>query len=133
MASVARRDRRRPRALLRGKAKWIAAVGLTVVSVAPALAQMKTRHVGHHLCQTRGGGKFVPIPSFPGERIDRRILPDVKRLVRKYELLVTDGFSMDSVHDINGEHPLGLALDVVPDKAHGGSWKKVGRLAHQAE
>ena len=30
------------------------------------------------LCETTGGGKFVRIPGFPGERIDRRLLTDIQ-------------------------------------------------------
>ena len=94
---------------------------------------MRTKKIGTNLCQTTGGGKFVPIPGFPGERIDRRLLPDIKYLVRKYKIFITDGYSSDPVHAANGEHPLGLALDIVPDKANGGSWKKISRLAERAE
>ncbi len=36
---------------------------------------------------------------------------------------------MDDVHSINGEHPVGLALDIVPNKAAGGSWNDIDRLA----
>jgi hypothetical protein len=111
----------------------MAAILLPAAIVAPALGQMRSKHIDTHLCQTTGGGKFVPIPGFPGEKIDRRLLPDVQRLVRRYHLFVTDGYSMDPVHDVHGEHPLGLALDVIPDTAHGGSWHEVTKLAHRAE
>ncbi len=94
---------------------------------------MRVEQLGPTLCQTVGGGKFVPIPGFPGERIDRRLLPDVKWLVRRYNIFVTDGFSLDPVHSAKGEHPLGLALDIVPNKAAGGSWKVIDRLALWAE
>ncbi|MFN8112574.1 MAG: hypothetical protein U0R51_05180 [Solirubrobacterales bacterium] len=100
---------------------------------ASAPGKMRTKKIGTNLCRTTGGGKFVPIPGFPGERVDRRLLPDIKYLVRKYKLFITDGYSGDPVHAANGEHPLGLALDIVPDKANGGSWKKVSRLAKRAE
>ena len=40
---------------------------------------------------------------------------------------------MDDVHSINGEHPLGLALDIVPNKAAGGTWNDIDRLAKWAE
>jgi hypothetical protein len=132
MGNVDRRDRRR--GSLPSRARWAAALILVPAAlVAPALGQIRSKHIGPHLCETRGGGKFVPIPGFPGEKIDRRLLPDVKRLVRKYDLFVTDGYSMDPVHDVHGEHPLGLAIDVIPDKSRGGSWHKVTRLAHRAE
>ena len=100
---------------------------------ASAPGKMRTKKIGTDLCRTTGGGKFVPIPGFPGERIDRRLLPDIKYLVRKYKIFITDGYSGDPVHAANGEHPLGLALDIVPDKANGGSWKKISRLAERAE
>ncbi len=110
---------------------------LTLVAVgalaASAPGKMRTKKLGTNLCRTTGGGKFVAIPGFPGERIDRRLLPDVKYLVRKYKIFITDGYSRDPVHAANGEHPLGLALDIVPDKANGGSWKKISQLARRAE
>ncbi len=34
---------------------------------------------------------------------------------------------------INGEHPLGLALDIVPDESIGGDWGDINRLARWAE
>ena len=34
------------------------------------------------LCETTGGGRFVKIPGFPGEQIDRRLLTDVDYLQR---------------------------------------------------
>jgi hypothetical protein len=44
-----------------------------------------------------------------------------------------DGYSGDAVHAANGEHPMGLALDIVPDFAHGGSWRLITKLAKWAE
>ena len=75
-------------------------------------------------------GRFVPIPGFPGERIDSRLLADIAYLRREYRIKVTDGYAL-SGHDRNGEHPLGLALDIVPGR--GGSWEDVDRLARWAE
>jgi hypothetical protein len=94
---------------------------------------MRSKKLGRNLCMTTGGGKVVPIPGFPGEQIDRRLLPDIKYLVRRYKIFITDGYSNDPVHAANGEHPLGLALDIVPDKAAGGSWKLISSLARRAE
>jgi hypothetical protein len=37
------------------------------------------------------------------------------------------------VHSANGEHPLGLALDIVPNKAASGSWADIDELAAWAE
>jgi hypothetical protein len=78
-----------------------------------------------------GGGRFVRIPGQPGERIDRRVLPDLLYLIRRYHLRVTDGYSLSSVHAAGGEHPLGLAADLIPGP--GGSWNQVDRLARWAE
>ncbi|GIK77865.1 MAG: hypothetical protein KJ006_00735 [Thermoleophilia bacterium] len=102
-------------------------------SSALAPAAMRSEKLDRNLCRTTGGGRFVDIPGFPGERVDRRLLPDVRYLVRRYEIFITDGYSRDGVHAVNGEHPLGLALDIVPDKANGGSWKLISRLARRVE
>ncbi|CAN5547516.1 hypothetical protein BH10ACT11_BH10ACT11_04530 [soil metagenome] len=105
-------------------ALWIAAL---------APAKMHSVRIAGGLCQTTGGKKIVPIPGFPGEKIDRRVLPDLKKLIRKYKLFVIDGYSRDPVHASNGEHPMGLAADLAPDFAHGGNWNLVDKLAHKAE
>jgi hypothetical protein len=94
---------------------------------------MVSTQLDTHLCKTKGGGKFVKIPGFPGEKIDRRLLPDIEWMVDRYELFITDGFSKDSIHARNGEHPIGLAADIVPNKAKGGTWKRVTKLAEKAE
>lgn len=101
--------------------------------VAIATGAMRSTKLGPSLCETTGGGKFVDIPEFPGEKIDRRLLADVRMLERRYKIFVTDGYSMDGVHSPNGEHPVGLALDIVPDKAAGGTWAQIDRLARWAE
>jgi len=107
----------------------IAALAITGV----ASARMTSTKLGPTLCETTGGGKFVSIPDFPGERIDRRLLNDVRFLEKRYKIFVTDGYSMDDVHSANGEHPIGLALDIVPNKAAGGTWNDIDRLAAWAE
>ena len=109
----------------------VALVAVGASTLAPAA--MRSKKIDRNLCKTSGGGRFVGIPGFPGERIDRRLLPDVKYLVRRYKIFITDGFSKDGVHAVNGEHPLGLALDIVPDKSNGGSWKLISRLAKRVE
>jgi hypothetical protein len=77
-----------------------------------------------------GGGRFVPIPGQSWARIDRRILPDVLYLVRRYRVRVGDGYATIG-HEPRGEHPLGLAVDLYPGP--GGSWRDLGRLAKWAE
>jgi hypothetical protein len=100
---------------------------------APAGADMVSVKLSDGTCQTTGGGRFVPIPGFPGERIDRRLLSDLAFLEKRYPIFITDAFSMDPVHAANGEHPLGLAADIVPDKSAGGTWAQITALANWAE
>ena len=81
-----------------------------------------------HIAKRHGG--VVAIPGFPGERVDRRLLRDVRWLRARYRIYVTDGYAR-SGHAPNGEHPLGVALDIVPGP--GGSWRDIDRLARFAE
>ena len=106
---------------------------LALAAVGLAQKRMQSTKIGPRLCETTYGGKFVDIPGFPGEKLDRRLLSDVKFLQRRYKIFVTDGYSMSDAHAANGEHPIGLALDIVPDKAAGGSWNDIDRLAKWAE
>ena len=112
----------------------IACAVLAAVSVGVlAGAKMRSAKLSFRLCQTTGGGKFARIPGFPGERIDRRLLTDIRWLERRYRIFITDGYSRSDVHAKNGEHPIGLALDIVPNKERGGTWNDVDRLADWAE
>jgi hypothetical protein len=116
--------------------RFLAAVGTVVIALSlagTADAKMVSQKISKNVCLTTGGGKIVPIPGFPGESIDRRLLDDIRVLRRKYKIFVTDGYSGDAVHAANGEHPMGLALDIVPDFAHGGSWRLITKLAKWAE
>jgi hypothetical protein len=85
--------------------------------------------VGRLLARS-GGGRFVPIPGQSWASVDRRILPDVLYLIRRYHIAVTDGFATKG-HKPLGEHPLGLATDIIPGP--GGTWSDVARLARWAE
>lgn len=105
---------------------------LALAAAPSAGAKMVSSKLGPHLCETTGGGRIVDIPGFPGERIDRRLLADIRWLRRRYPLFITDGYSNDPVHSANGEHPLGLALDIVPHPA-AGAWRKITALAGWAE
>jgi hypothetical protein len=101
--------------------------------VATAGARMKSTKLSPGLCLTEGGGRFVDIPGFPGEMIDRRLLRDLKWLERHYPIFITDGYSISGIHAHNGEHPLGLAVDIVPDKLAGGTWAEIDALAVWSE
>ena len=104
------------------------------VAVSPAAArEMHSTKLDSHLCKTVHGGRFVPIPGFPGEKIDRRLLPDIRWMKHRFDIFITDGYSTDPVHAQNGEHPIGLATDIVPNRAVGGTWNEIGDLAHLAE
>ena len=122
------------------RVKGKASIGVTVVlaltaALAPGVspAEMRSVEISNKVCQTTGGGKFVDIPGFPGEKIDRRLLRDIKYLRRNYKIFITDGYSKDPVHSASGEHPRGLALDIVPNFAAGGDWNDIDKLANWAE
>src|SRR5690606_27111046 len=90
--------------------RWAAALAVALAALALLAATlasgaMRSEQLGPRLCETTGGGRFVSIPGFPGERIDRRLLNDVRMLKRKYKIFITDGYSLDPVHSRNGEHP----------------------------
>ena len=96
-------------------------------------AKMRSTVIDRHLCKTVHGGRFVPIPNFPGEKIDRRLLPDIHWMEHRYDIFITDGYSTDPVHAGNGEHPIGLATDIVPNHAKGGTWNEIAALHRKAE
>jgi hypothetical protein len=127
--------RGRPRRAL-ATAIAAAALGAGMVGVAAAAnggtGPLSSIQVEEGLCETTGGGTFVPIPGFPGEMIDARLLEDIEWMVQRYKIFITDGYAT-SGHAPNGEHPIGLALDIVPNKAAGGKWRKITRLARWAE
>ena len=74
------------------------------------------------------GDWLAPVPGFPGEHCDRRIVADVVLLTRAYGLTLTDCFG-GPPHDSRGEHPLGLAADLVPVD---GDWNRTLALARAA-
>ncbi len=110
----------------------VSALALTAL-VPTASAKMRSTKLSKGVCLTTGGGRFVDIPKFPGEKIDRRLKRDIRFLSRRYNIFVTDGFSTSPVHSAKGEHPIGLALDIIPNSANGGSWAEITELARWAE
>ena len=80
----------------------------------------------------RGGGRFVAIPGMPWARLDRRLLPDLLYLVKRYHVRVGDGYAPTG-HEPLGEHPLGLAVDLTPGPgrqlARRGPPRPLGRAA----
>jgi hypothetical protein len=73
------------------------------------------------------GSWLAPLPGFPGERCDARIVNDVMVLIRAFGISVTDCFG-GSPHALDGEHPLGLAVDAVPVD---GDWRRTELLARR--
>lgn len=120
-----------------GRTRALPLVGLALalagISAVPAQGAMESTQLREHLCKTIGGGKFVRIPGFPGEKIDRRLLKDIRWMRNHYKIFITDGYSTDPIHSPNGEHPIGLAADIVPDRSEGGTWRLIGKLAKRFE
>jgi hypothetical protein len=80
-----------------------------------------------------GGVQVGPVGSswlavVPGTTFecDRRIVPDVVVLIERYHLQLTACYAPTG-HAADGEHPLGLAVDVVP--APPASWGAVDKMA----
>jgi hypothetical protein len=111
----------------------LAGAAAALLAAPAAGAPMKVTKLGPHLCKAVHGGRFVDIPGFPGEKIDRRLLPDIHWMVRRFHIFITDGYSTDPIHAGNGEHPIGLATDIVPNTSTGGKWHDIAHLAHLAE
>jgi hypothetical protein len=75
-----------------------------------------------------GADWLAPVPGFPSERCDARIVPDVVAITRKYGLTLIDCYG-GAPHETSGEHPLGLAADLAPAD---GDWNRTARLARDA-
>jgi hypothetical protein len=97
-----------------------------------------------------GPGKIVPIPaSIPheeGDMVDRRILPNLRWLAKRYPIYVTDGYSgplpngehagCHGCHVRGSDHYNGLAVDIVPlnpSSKCDANWAGITRLALWAE
>jgi hypothetical protein len=109
-------------------AACIVSLVATLALSAPASGAMESERISKHLCKTTGGGKFVRAKGTGGIKIDRRLVPDIRWMKRKFELRFGDGYAM-SGHAADGEHPIGLAADIYA----GSSWNKVDKLAELAE
>jgi hypothetical protein len=77
-----------------------------------------------HIVPFRGRW-LADVPGQPGDVCDSRIVPDVALLVRQFGVRLTDCYG-GVPHQLNGEHPLGLATDLVPSD---GRWDRTERLA----
>jgi len=96
-------------------------------------------------------GRIVPIPaSIPheaGDRVDSRIIPDLRWIAARYPIYITDGYSgplpgsgrhvgCNGCHARGSDHHYGLAVDIVPlpdTTSCDSHWKPITRLALWAE
>ena len=96
-----------------------------VMSQAAAYRLAAAAPAGQPIALGGDGAWLAPVPGFPGEKCDRRIVPDVVLITRSYGLRLTDCFG-GFPHETRGEHPLGLAADLVPSD---GDWNRTLALA----
>jgi hypothetical protein len=96
----------------------------------PAPCGVAPSSIGGSAHRVVGGGRLVAIPGGAGITIDERILPDLLALQARYRFRVTAGYAPTG-HAAGGEHPLGLAVDLVPGP--GGTWDDIDALARWAE
>ncbi|HEU4905041.1 MAG TPA: hypothetical protein VFT19_02860 [Solirubrobacterales bacterium] len=98
-----------------------------------------------------GTGEIVPIPAAipheEGDMVDRRIVPNLRWLAKRFPIYVTDGYSgrlpggggragCHGCHVKNSDHYNGLAVDIVALNGRGGcdgGWRGITRLARWAE
>ena len=73
-----------------------------------------------------GASWLLAVPG-TGAVCDRRIVPDVQLLLERYKMALGDCYSAGGPHKALGEHPLGLATDLVPGR--GGSWELLAKAA----
>jgi hypothetical protein len=66
------------------------------------------------------GGWLAKVPGAPTERCDARIVPDVVAILQTFGLSLTACYG-GAPHATDGEHPLGLATDLVPTD---GDWNR---------
>lgn len=75
---------------------------------------------------------LAAIPGQPGMKVDRSILDEVRAILAGYPVKVSAAYATTG-HAANGDHSKGLAVDLVPDPARGGTWDDVAALAHKVE
>lgn len=95
-------------------------------------------------------GEIVPIPAAipheEGDMVDRRIVPNLRWIARRFPIYVTDGYSgklpdgehvgCRGCHVRRSDHYNGLAVDIVPLRWSGKCdrhWRGITRLARWAE
>jgi hypothetical protein len=132
---------------------WARALAIFALSCAPLFAICAYAKAASPLATTKllyAPGKIVPIPaSIPheeGDMVDKRILPDLRWIAKRYPIYVTDGYSgplpngehvgCNRCHVKGSDHYNGLAVDLVPLNGDGkcdATWAPITRLALWAE
>jgi hypothetical protein len=131
---------------------WARALAIFALSLAPlfAVCAYSQAAVIPATKLLYGAGVIVPIPaSIPheeGDMVDKRILPDLRWIAKRYPILVTDGYSgplpngehagCHGCHTRGSDHYNGLAVDLVPLNGDGkcdSTWAAMTRLALWAE
>jgi hypothetical protein len=131
---------------------WTRVLAIFALSLAPLVAVCAYSQASP-IPATRllyNAGKIVPIPAAipheEGDMVDKRILPDLRWIVQRYPIYVTDGYSgplpngehagCNRCHVRGSDHYNGLAVDLVPLNGDGkcdSTWTAITRLAHWAE
>jgi hypothetical protein len=100
--------------------------------------------------QVYASGQLVPIPaSIPheeGDMVDRRIVPNLRWLAKRFPIYISDGYSgklpdgthigCRGCHVKNSDHHNGLAVDIAPlnwSNRCDARWRGITRLAKWAE
>ena len=117
----------------------MAAGCLALLLCAPAAYGWGRMPLETHITYRHGEVVDIPaaIPHDEGDRIDRRLLPNLRYLSDRFvTFFVADGYA-GKPHERFGEHPLGLAVDIVPSDWDGkgcdGSWRQINRISRWAE
>jgi hypothetical protein len=132
---------------------WARTLAVFALSIAPLLAVCAYAEAAAPAGPPKvlfAPGKIVPIPaSIPheeGDMVDRRILPNLRWIAKRYPIYVTDGYSgplpngehsgCHGCHVRGSDHYNGLAVDIVPINPSSrcdANWAGITRLALWAE
>jgi hypothetical protein len=132
---------------------WARALAVLALSLAPLLIVCACSRAAALPGTTKllyAPGKIVPIPAAipheEGDMVDRRIVPDLRWIAKRYPIFITDGYSgplpdgehvgCNRCHVKGSDHYNGLAVDIVPLHGDGrcdSTWAPINRLARWAE
>ena len=125
----------------RGTVPAWGAAGLVLLALLAPSAASGWGRMPRNVHVTYGEKALVEIPdSIPHhapDRIDRRLLPQIRYLSERFPSFYIQDAHGGKPHTKYGEHPLGLAVDVAPldwdGKGCDGSWRQISRIARWAE